>query len=119
MDKQSLKNRVKETGLDIDGIVSAYCEERNLKFLDRRTSYTTEGVMKMTITIVPKAMPKTCTKEVLHSGLAPIGTRIKCWWDVDGEWFTGTISKASRGSYNVTFDDGDRWRLPYNRIELA
>lgn len=120
MNKQELKNYVRNTSIDIESIVQAYCTERDLSVLDRRTRYSVNGDMTMTITIAPKKMKATCTLEDLKNGFAPVGTRVKAWWTDEAKWYTGTISKrASRGKYNVTFDDGERWRVICKNLELA
>ena len=119
MNNQELKNHIKATSKDIEEIVSAYCDERKLSLLDRRTRYSPTGDMTVTLTIAPKNLKVKCSLEDLKRGFAPVGTRIKVWWKSESVWYNGTISKrGARGKYNVTFDDGEYWRILFTNAEF-
>lgn len=123
--KELTKDMIRQYTQDIEDIVKSYCEERDIKLLDRRCVYNFTGEMKITLTIIPEEMRKNnvagVTNDIIKKGLAPAGTHVKSFFretaSVEAGWYDGHVVSARNGRYSIKYDDGQSWRVPFINCE--
>ena len=57
------------------------------------------------------AVAASATVDVRGAGdAAPVGSRIRVWWEGDEAWYEGTVTRisAANGKHHIKYDDGDR-----------